>query len=139
MSCHMYILHHPYASHSCILYTASHSLPSLHSHWVSTPIYSSQGSLTRNISQYIWDLYPTTYFISRFLNPPNIQGSLSHFISWGLNPIALHIGIFYPTSHFIPGSAPLSYHEIFISMHIPILPSIASLHSSNPTNTSSYP
>src|ERR1044072_10053790 len=72
------------------------------------------------------------------------QGSLSHIIS-----ILLHImgsqshciayQDLYPTSHLIPGSSPISYHEIFISMHISIPPSIASLHSSNPTNTSSYP
>src|ERR1044072_1347543 len=44
---------------SHVLYMLHHLYASLHSHWVFTPVYPSSG----------------------FLKPPNIQGSLSHFIT----------------------------------------------------------
>src|ERR1044072_7150951 len=52
------------------------------------PSNQAQGSLTRHTSE---------IFI-----PPHIKVSLSHFISWDLNPIALHI-----TAYLIQGSLPL--------------------------------
>src|ERR1044072_8034246 len=112
------------------------------------------------------DLYPTSYHgISIPLHCIAYQGSLSHCISHlrDFTPTALHImrskchcityqGISIPLHSM--GSQPHciayhcishprvftpSHHEIIISVHISTSPSIASLLSSTPNNSSSYP
>src|ERR1044072_3851198 len=72
----------------------------------------------------------------------HIMRSKSHCITYQAIPIPLHIMASQPhciAYHCIshPRVFTPSHHEIFISVHISTSPSIASLHSSNPTNTSS--
>src|ERR1044072_1367265 len=99
-------------------------------------IFSSQGSLTRNIfgiliplhllssgffnPQHIWDLYPTAHLITGFFNPQHIKGSIPlHIMGSQSHCIALHIRDLYPTAYLISRTLlpPLCISEILIPLH----------------------
>src|ERR1044072_533241 len=91
-------------------------------HVIFIPLHlSSQGTCSHCIT-YLRSLshcIVTTYQGISILH--HIIGSQSHCIAYR---------DLYSTSLIIPGSSPPSYHEVFMSMHVSISLSIASLYSS---------